>query len=101
MNKLKTSAYLYVKDMLEHDVKLLELYPRDLIYPNSDVITGITFDEIKEEPKAIDDSPFHNNTEEMVIRVFKDQGDTGKKAFTEEDDECYQRLVKDNFQSYV
>lgn len=93
---LKTYAYVYLKCMLENDVKLADLYPRDLIYPRSDRITGYTLEgtsrleECLKETRKIDlDVP----SDEMLINVFKD-GMFEAAELTKEDDEEYTRLIK-------
>lgn len=93
---LKTYAYVYLKCVLENDIKLVDLYPRDLIYPGSDRITGYTLEgtsrleECLKETRKIDlDVP----SDEMLINVFKD-GMFEATELTKEDDEEYTRLIE-------
>ena len=93
---LKTYAYVYLKCVLENEIKLVDLYPRDLIYPGSDRITGYTLEgtsrleECLKETRKIDlDVP----SDEMLINVFKD-GMFEATELTKEDDEEYTRLIE-------
>lgn len=96
---LKTYTYVYLKHMLENDIKLLELYPRDLIYPESDKITGFTLGGVREE-SIINSSgcisqkiDLDDSSDDMLINIFKDES-TKKKELTKEDDEEYKRLIE-------
>ena len=97
LSTLNTYADVYLKCMLENDVKLMDLYPRDLIYPGSDRITGYTLEgtfqleeSLKETRNKIDlDVP----PDEMLINVFKD-GMPKENELTKDDDEEYTRLIE-------
>ena len=104
VNCVKTYTYEYLKDMLEKDTQLLELYPRDLVYPSA---PQVNLNDLQSQYKSISvekeeerrfpihkasDVPDNRDGHGMYIEVTRDTP-SKKSSFTDVDNEEYNKII--------
>ena len=91
IDTIKSYTYALSKAYLENDANLLELYPRDLVYPSSILDSSINLIE-QEEERYIPTIRICNETITKKA-LTNEKGEAG--AFTEEEERRFKELIEE------